>query len=98
MSVPEIDDRPDLYDDAEHWSVDELRATQLERLRWSLTHAYENVPHYRQAFDAKGFDPREVTSLDDLRHAPFTSKADLRDNYPFGMFAVPREQVVRVHA
>ncbi|MGN6302161.1 MAG: phenylacetate--CoA ligase PaaK [Angustibacter sp.] len=98
MSLPEIDDRPDLYDDAERWSVDELRATQLERLRWSLTHAYENVPHYRQAFDAKDFDPREVTSLDDLRHAPFTSKADLRDNYPFGMFAVPREQVNRVHA
>ncbi len=60
MSLPEIDDRPDLYDDAERWSVDELRATQLERLRWSLTHAYENVPHYREAFDAKGFDPREV--------------------------------------
>ena len=98
MSLPEIDDRPDLYDDAERWSVDELRATQLERLRWSLTHAYENVPHYREAFDAKGFHPREVTSLDDLRHAPFTSKADLRDNYPFGMFAVPREQVNRVHA
>ncbi|KQX62191.1 phenylacetate--CoA ligase [Angustibacter sp. Root456] len=93
-----MDDRPDLYDAAERWSVDELRATQLERLRWSLTHAYENVPHYREAFDAKGFDPREVTSLDDVRHAPFTSKADLRDNYPFGMFAVPREQVNRVHA
>ncbi len=98
MSLPEIDDRPDLYDDAERWSVDQLRATQLERLRWSLTHAYENVPHYREAFDAKGFHPRDVTSLDDLRHAPFTSKADLRDNYPFGMFAVPREQVNRVHA
>jgi phenylacetate-CoA ligase len=60
VSLPEIDDRPDLYDDAERWSVDELRSTQLERLRWSLTHAYENVPHYREAFDAKGFDPREV--------------------------------------
>ncbi len=98
MSLPVIQDRPDLYDEAERWSVDELRAAQLERLRWSLTHAYENVPHYRQAFDAKGFDPRGLTSLDDLRHAPFTSKADLRDNYPFGMFAVPREQVNRVHA
>jgi phenylacetate-CoA ligase len=98
VSLPEIDDRPDLYDDAERWSVDELRATQLERLRWSLLHAYENVPHYRQAFDTKGFHPRDLTSLDDLRHAPLTSKADLRDNYPFGMFAVPREQVNRVHA
>ncbi|GAB3595465.1 phenylacetate--CoA ligase [Angustibacter peucedani] len=98
MSLPVVEPRPDLYDDAERWSVDELRATQLERLRWSLTHAYDHVPHYRAAFDAVGFDPRAMTSLDDLRHAPFTAKADLRANYPFGMFAVPREQVNRVHA
>ncbi len=98
MTLPMVDERPDLYDDAERWSVDELRAQQLERLRWSLTHAYEQVPHYRSAFDAAGFDPRGLTDLDDLRHAPFTTKADLRASYPFGMFAVPREQVSRVHA
>ncbi len=98
MSLPDIEPRPDLYDDAERWSVDELRSHQLDRLRGSLTHAYDNVPHYREAFDAKGFDPRALTSLDDLRHAPFTTKAELRANYPFGMFAVPREQVSRVHA
>ncbi len=98
MRLPPVDERPDLYDEAERWSVDELRAQQLERLRWSLTHAYEHVPHYRNAFDAVGFDPRAITSLADLRHAPFTTKDDLRANYPFGMFAVPREQVSRVHA
>ncbi|GAA6140911.1 phenylacetate--CoA ligase PaaK [Hydrogenophaga sp. 5NK40-0174] len=79
-------------------SRDEVQALQIERLRWSLAHAYENVPHYRQAFDAKGVHPNDLKSLDDLRHFPFTTKADLRANYPFGMFAVPREQVARVHA
>ena len=98
MRLPEIEPRPDLYDDAERWSVDELRATQLERLRWSLQHAYDGVPHYRAAFDAAGVHPRDLTALEDLRHYPFTTKADLRDHYPFGMFAVPREQVSRVHA
>ena len=97
-SLPVIDDRPDLYDDAERWSVDELRAHQLARLQATLHAAYEHVPHYRKAFDAKGIGPGDLRSLDDLRHFPFTAKADLRDNYPFGMFAVPREQVVRVHA
>ncbi len=97
-SLPVIDDRPDLYDDAERWSVDELRAHQLARLQATVHAAYEHVPHYRKAFDAKGIGPGDLRSLDDLRHFPFTAKADLRDNYPFGMFAVPREQVVRVHA
>ncbi len=60
--------------------------------------AYDNVPHYRAAFDAKGFHPDDLRSLDDVSRMPFTTKADLRANYPFGMFAVPREQVVRVHA
>jgi phenylacetate-CoA ligase len=79
-------------------SRDELQALQLQRLKWSLKHAYDNVPHYRQAFDAKGAHPDDLKSLADLARFPFTTKADLRANYPFGMFAVPRQQVVRVHA
>jgi phenylacetate-CoA ligase len=79
-------------------SVDELRALQADRLRWSLRHAYENVPHYRRAFEAAGVHPDDCRELSDLAKFPFTSKADLRENYPFGMFAVPRQQVVRVHA
>jgi phenylacetate-CoA ligase len=76
----------------------ELQELQLDRLRWSLQHAYDNVPHYRSAFDAAGVRPGDVGSLSDLGRFPFTTKADLRDSYPFGMFAVPREEVVRVHA
>lgn len=79
-------------------SLDELRALQLGRLRWSLRHAYDHVDHYRRAFDAAGVHPDDLRELSDLRHVPFTTKQDLRDHYPFGMFAVPREQVVRVHA
>ncbi|HEY3007879.1 MAG TPA: phenylacetate--CoA ligase PaaK [Micromonosporaceae bacterium] len=79
-------------------SVDELHALQLERLRWTVRHAYANVAHYRAAFEAAGVHPEDVTDLADLAKLPFTTKADLRQNYPFGMFAVPREQVVRVHA
>jgi phenylacetate-CoA ligase len=79
-------------------SVDELRALQLVRLRWSLRHAYKNVPHYRKMFDISAIHPDDCKDLSDLAKFPFTGKADLRDNYPFGMFAVPREQVVRVHA
>ncbi|BAL22759.1 phenylacetate--CoA ligase PaaK [Azoarcus sp. KH32C] len=79
-------------------SQDELRALQLERLKWSVRHAYENVPHYRQSFDAKGVHPDDLKTLEDLAKFPFTAKSDLRDNYPFGMFAVPREKVARVHA
>lgn len=79
-------------------SRDELQALQLQRLQWSLRHAYENVPHYRQAFDAKGVHPSDLKSLADLAKFPFTTKHDLRANYPFGMFAVPRRKVVRVHA
>src|SRR5450755_4060039 len=85
-------------DPIERASVDELRALQLERLRWTLRHAYANVPHYRAAFDAAGVHPDDCQDLADLAKYPLTSKADLRDNYPFGMFAVPREQVVRIHA
>ncbi len=82
----------------EHASRDELQALQLERLKWSLHHAYENVPHYRAAFDAAGVHPSDLKSLADLATFPFTDKKTLRDNYPFGLFAVPREQVVRIHA
>jgi len=76
----------------------ELEALQLERLRDSLSRAYAHVPHYRRAFDDAGVTPDDLGSLADLARFPFTSKADLRANYPFGMFAVPREQVSRVHA
>jgi phenylacetate-CoA ligase len=82
----------------ERCSIDELRALQLERLRWSLRHAYENVPHYRDAFDEAGVHPDDCTDLADLNRFPFTTKQHLRDQYPFGMFAVPRAQVARVHA
>ncbi|NNM47636.1 phenylacetate--CoA ligase PaaK [Knoellia koreensis] len=79
-------------------TVDELRALQLERMRATLRHAYDNVPHYRKAFGDVGVKPDDLRELGDLARFPFTAKADLRENYPFGMFAVPREQVVRVHA
>jgi phenylacetate-CoA ligase len=85
-------------DPIERASRDEIEALQLERLRWTLGHAYENVAHYRQAFDAAGVKPQDLTSLADLANFPFTTKQDLRANYPFGMFAVPRERVVRIHA
>ncbi len=88
----------DLLDPTERMSVDELRALQLERLQWTLRHAYENVPHYRARFDAHGVHPDDCRELADLAKFPTTTKADLRDNYPFGLFAVPREQVRRVHA
>jgi len=75
-----------------------LRALQLERLKWSLAHAYENVAPVRRKFDQAGVKPSDLKSLADLAKFPFSTKADLRDNYPFGLFAVPREQVVRIHA
>ncbi|GAA4735584.1 phenylacetate--CoA ligase [Modestobacter marinus] len=89
---------PALLDPAERMGVDELRALQLERLQWTLRHVYANVPHYRTAFDAAGVHPDDCRELADLARFPTTSKADLRENYPFGMFAVPQEQVRRVHA
>jgi phenylacetate-CoA ligase len=87
-----------MLDDAERMSVDELRATQLERLQWTLRHAYDNVPAYRRKFDEASVHPDDCKSLADLALFPFTSKQDLRDNYPFDMFAVPMEQVRRIHA
>jgi len=79
-------------------SIDELRSLQLQRLRQSLRHAYDNSPVYRAKFDQHGVHPDDLQSLEDLAKFPFTSKTDLRDNYPFGMFAVPMDKVVRVHA
>ncbi|GGQ14471.1 MULTISPECIES: phenylacetate--CoA ligase PaaK [Streptomyces] len=88
----------DLLDPAERLDPDGLRALQLERLRNSLRHAYENVPFYRESFDKAGVHPDDCRSLSDLSRFPFTTKADLRENYPYGMFAVPRERVRRLHA
>ncbi|WGW04648.1 phenylacetate--CoA ligase PaaK [Tropicibacter oceani] len=79
-------------------SRDEIAALQLDRLKWSLKHAYDNVPMYRQRFDAAGVHPEDLHTLADLAKFPFTYKTDLRDNYPFGMFAVPQNQITRVHA
>ena len=90
-------DRADL-EPIETASQDELQSLQLQRLKATLHHAYANVPHYRQRFDEKGVHPDDLMSLSDLAKFPFTGKDDLRANYPFGMFAVPRDKVVRIHA
>jgi phenylacetate-CoA ligase len=82
----------------ERASRDEIAALQLQRLKSTLQYAYDNVPHYRKTFDEKGVHPGDLKQLSDLAKFPFTSKKDLRDNYPFGMFAVPRSKVSRVHA
>ena len=79
-------------------SRDDLQALQLERLRWSLQHAYDNVPHYKATFDEQGVHPSDLKTLADLAKFPFTTKQDLRANYPFGMFAMPRQQLARIHA
>lgn len=89
---------PDELEPIETASRDEISALQLRRLQWSLQHAYTNVPHYRAAFDATGVRPSDLKELSDLELFPFTTKADLRANYPFGMFAVPQSQVARLHA
>jgi phenylacetate-CoA ligase len=89
---------PKMLDRVETISRDELHALQLERLQWTLRHAYENVPHYRAVFDAAAVGPADCRSLADLARFPFTTKLDLRDNYPFGMFAVPKQEVRRIHA
>ncbi|HRD35372.1 MAG TPA: phenylacetate--CoA ligase [Rhodocyclaceae bacterium] len=89
---------PAQLDPIETASVDALRALQLERLKWSVRHAYDNVPHYRAKFDARGVHPDDLKTLADLAKFPFTTKHDVRDNYPFGMFAVPMEKIARVHA
>ncbi|WP_153815205.1 phenylacetate--CoA ligase PaaK [Streptomyces sp. SUK 48] len=91
-------DARELLDAGERLGPEELRALQLERLRASLRHAYERVPFYRESFDKAGIRPEDCRSLEDLARFPFTTKADLRENYPYGMFAVPREQIRRLHA
>jgi phenylacetate-CoA ligase len=96
--MDDLSPRPDDLDAIETASVDELRTLQTERLRWSVRHAYDHVAHYKASFDAAGVHPDDVKDLADLAKLPFTTKADLRDNYPYGMFAVPREDVARVHA
>ncbi|HVO87231.1 MAG TPA: phenylacetate--CoA ligase PaaK [Casimicrobiaceae bacterium] len=96
--MPSRTPEPGLLEPIETASRDELQALQLQRLRWSLAHAYAHVPHYRAAFDRVGIRPEDCESLADLAKFPFTVKDNLRQNYPFGMFAVPRESVVRIHA
>lgn len=84
--------------DIEFASRDRISTLQLERMQWSLMHAYTNVPHYRKAFDDAGVHPSDLKDLSDLAKFPFTTKADLRENYPFKMFAVPQDRVSRIHA
>jgi phenylacetate-CoA ligase len=79
-------------------SAKKLREVQLKRLRWTLKHAYDHVPRYRKKFDAAGVKPGDCRSLADLARFPFTTKADLRETYPFGMFAAPMDRIVRIHA
>ncbi|WP_457445730.1 phenylacetate--CoA ligase PaaK [Roseateles sp. P5_E4] len=90
--------RPGELEAIETASRDELQALQLERLRWSLQHAYDHVPHYKAKFDEAGVHPGDLKTLADLARFPFTTKHDLRANYPFGMFAMPRQQLARIHA
>ena len=87
-----------VLDDGEMLTASQLAELQLSRLQWSVRHAYENVAAYRSKFDAAGVGPDDIRSLDDIRRLPFTTKDDLRENYPFGMFAVPVDQVARIHA
>jgi phenylacetate-CoA ligase len=95
--LSELKPEPAALDRFELASGDELAAWQRDRLAWTLRHAYENVPHYKAKFDAAGVHPDDFKDLADLARFPFTTKADLRDNYPFGMFAVPQDRIARVH-
>lgn len=96
--MEDLSPRPGDLEPIETASRDEIAALQLARMQWSLRHAYDNSPFYRARFDAHGVHPDDLKSLSDLAKFPFTTKSDLRDTYPFGMFAVPREQIARVHA
>lgn len=96
--MPVVQPQPGDLDAIETASRDEISALQLQRLQATLRHVYDNVPHYRKAFDAQGLHPSDMKQLSDLSKFPFTVKKDLRDNYPFGFFAVPRENVARIHA
>ena len=96
--MEDLSPKPGDLEPIETASRDEIGALQLDRMKWSLRHAYDNVPFYKASFDAAGVHPDDLKSLSELAKFPFTVKSNLRDNYPFGMFAVPREQVARVHA
>jgi phenylacetate-CoA ligase len=98
MTVPFSSAPGAVLDAEERLSLDELRQRQLERLQWTLRYAYEKVPFYRDAFDRAGVHPQDCASLADIERFPFTTKDDLRDHYPFGLCAVPREQLRRIHA
>jgi phenylacetate-CoA ligase len=102
MASPKLQSRASGYapemDETERASRDAIMALQTKRLAWSLKHAYDNVAHYKRGFDKAGVHPDDFRELADLARFPFTVKTDLRDNYPFNMFAVPREKLVRVHA
>ncbi len=96
--LSQLEPQPAELDHYETASRDELRAWQRERLAWTLRHAFEKVPHYAAKFKAAGLHPSDFKDIDDLARFPFTTKADLRENYPFGMFAVPESQIARIHA
>lgn len=96
--MEDLSPKPGDLEHIETASRDELSALQLDRMKWSLRHAYDNVPFYRQSFDKAGVHPDDIKQLSDLSKFPFTVKQDLRDNYPFGMFAVPQERISRLHA
>jgi phenylacetate-CoA ligase len=96
--MKDLSPRPEELDPIEIASIDEIRSLQVDRLKWSLRHAYDNVPMYRERFDAAGVHPDDFKSLSDLAKFPFTHKDDLRANYPFGLLAVPRGQIMRLHA
>ncbi len=96
--MEDLSPRKEELDAIEIASRDEISALQLDRMKWSLKQAYENVPFYKQSFDEAGVHPDDLKTLSDLAKFPFTVKQDLRDNYPFGMFAVPREKISRLHA
>ena len=96
--MEDLSPRPGDLEPIETASRDEIAGLQLERMKWSLRHAYDNSPFYRKRFDDHGVHPDDLTTLADLAKFPFTTKLDLRDNYPFGMFAVPREKIARIHA
>ena len=93
-----VNPRPEELDPIERASVEDIASLQLERLGSTLRRVYDRVAHYRRAFDAAGVSPEDCRTLDDLHRFPFTVKADLRDNYPFGLFAVPPAEVSRIHA
>lgn len=90
--------QPGELDPIETASRDEIAALQLQRLKWSLRHCYDHVAPYRQRCQAKGVHPDDLKQLSDLSLFPFTTKSDLRDHYPFGLLAVPRERIARLHA